>query len=63
MIKEEKEQRELLKRELNRFAHLQLAISNLQKECETDEGLVMTVKLMEYISTQMSILAKDITSK
>ena len=60
MTKEEKAQRELFKRELNRFSHLQLQLHKLHKECETDQGLLMTVKLMDYISSEMSLIAKDI---
>jgi len=59
MTKEEKAQRELLKRELDRFTELQVHIHRIAQECETDSGQNLCVKLMDFISLRMNTLAED----
>jgi hypothetical protein len=59
MTKEEFNEREVLRRELNRFTPLQLELSNLQRECETERGKTACAKLMNYISSQITLFSQE----
>ena len=60
MTKEEREEKETLTREIDRFSNLLFKIHKLHNECETEQGLLISLKLMDYVSREIGAIAKEI---
>jgi hypothetical protein len=60
MTKAQKQHVEMLNRELDRFAKLQVYLKHLKEDCETEDGQNACVKVMEYVNDQINLLANRV---